>query len=342
MSHSDIDPGVGSATSRALRDAVVARSGAFPPVLALHELVLRGDEETADLLHDLAKDRDEDVAIRFEAASGLATLTAELANPTLRDLLADSDPTVVTAALRALSVTGDNDDLTAILRVEDRRSSPPTVRREANAAGTLISHRLRSSRHVFRLPGATQLIEPASGEATEIVSSRPTRRQVSDAIDAPTLGPTAIAPSVSRDGFEFECVGRQTMVVPSSVLDADDGLASLADRPAIAGLVLSGANLSLERYHLSGYVLTKPGRRRSVDLAFQNLRGRVWLIGVGTPVEASRLEFTLRGVRTRNAAPTLIEGSFSQDRQLQLQRAESGERFDRTRRPAKAPARARG
>jgi len=340
----DIDPAAEQASLSVLRNAARGRSTSdIPRVDAIRELSTRSStDSTTELLVGLAENAHEDPTTRFEAALSLGRQINASSRGSLARLVSGSDVTVAVGAARALRSAGDESSLRALARIEGRPGTSPTLLREVGATATIISHRLRSEQRTFRVPPGSQLIEPPPGRGESIGLRSLGRSRLLSAIEHARLGQLAVKPSEAGGASELKCQGRDLLIVPSEHLDGTS-MAELLAQPSIPAIVFTGANLSLETYQASGYILAKPGRGRQLDLAAQNGRGRIWLAGTARVRSDRQLDFELSGVRTKNSAAVKISGSFDLgDGTITLDDARSETRFDRSRRPAGTPTRATG
>jgi hypothetical protein len=341
----DIDPAVTEASTATLRRLArqATPTAEIPQVDAIRELSTRSTSSaTAELLIEVARDGRQTSASRFEAALSLRNQPGDPARSALARLVAGSDETVAIGAARALRAIGDESSLRTLVRLENQPGRSPAVLREVGASATIISHKLRVDRRTFRLPGGAQLIEPAVGDGEEIGHRVLSARAAAAALS--NVQPAGLAVGLSSGGrvSEVRCQRRNLLIAPSAHLE-DTTVEELMTKPSIPAVIFSGVNLSLERYGHSGYILSKPGRGRSIELAAQNGRGRIWLTGSARPVGDSGLAFDLTGVRTKNSAPVRIKGTFDLTTSaVGFTEARSGRRLDRSRRPAATPVRASG
>ena len=251
---------------------------------------------TAQALARVAADARETVAVRTNAAAGLASLAPDVVEGLLLDLLGVSDARVKTQVLKALSQVGSARSL-AVLEA----SEPDDERSRRRLLATRLAIGMRAGRAVEELDALrAQLGMTWQAFPTTPLESAQVARAVEQLGARQTL---ELDRSIGLQ-FEVDCGSEPHMLLINAELPRGDAVeALLAQRQHAAVVATNAIGDDGPRVHFN--VLTTPSDV-AVEFVVVTSDGEPAYAGTGTK-EADGLRFVLRDVR--EPTPTEITGT---------------------------------
>jgi hypothetical protein len=304
-----------SLTRRELLLAVDGRSERVGGAEALKELARRRAAGRAEVFGRVVADEALPAELRAVAAVELGKEQPTTANQeALLRALPSRDRSVTRRAAEALGRIGDERALAALKGV---RSRAAPVRRSVSFAKSLIAYRLGLREQLLELPDRGQLLPVQRRRAVPLEVWQETPALLKRI--APTLRREVPAVPLAREGaLAFSCGGNRFLVILHREVRSADRLAELAQRSAVAGVVLKRSP-SLDRYSLLEYLLAHPAGDGELHLFGVRTTGVVAHYGRARP-ERAGAAFELRALRTPHSPPLAVEGRYdAAARRLELE-----------------------
>jgi hypothetical protein len=282
-------------------DPEIARGEAFALLAASPH------PQREELLGGLLRDPQESSAIRSAAAIALGRIPTHDSTQVLLGNLHLSEPRVQAEILRSLGRIGGTD---ALANIETLHFPAHDHRQDVvEFAAALIAHRLGLEGHELPLPPEERRLSVPVEESRPVLVSMPAPEQAAKVIADLARQPYGI--EYDRTNLvRIECAGRVNVLCPNRELSVPGGIARLAQKKALAGIV---AYQSAETgdHSVSYLVMVSPSTPSGlVNIVAPRCSGRPGLAGTGE-VKGKRLEFRLRSVERPGAFPLELAGEVA-------------------------------
>lgn len=297
-------PIVGFPTDAQLKNALKGKSAELRPEEAL-SVLLTHTKEGAALARGIAKDAEQELALRTTAVVALGRDATTTNRTLLKSLLRAGEGPLVRRAAQGLGRIGDESALKAL------RSTKPkdaVVKRAVDTAKTLLSYRLGARSSRIPTPEARDILTLGKARARAF-DITPMKDAAFESLGTTLKTELPGVPTTKAGACTLDCGRGNYLVVFNRAVAKKQGFAQLMDTSAVMGAVLKRSDID-GRYFLDSYLLTHPGPGATARLFVMRASGAVTYHGELKTTEDG-LSFNVAALNTRYSYPVELEGDIT-------------------------------